>query len=291
VKDNDPTAGVGVTTRVYTPDSPLRRPKEFVSDVARDVRSLRVLTWRLVVRDLAATYRQTAFGYLWAVLPAVFLAVVWIGLNSSKVINVETGDVPYAAFVITGTTFWQLFLDALNSPLKQMTQNRSMLNRVNFPAEALIASGIAQVLFSFLVKLVVLAIALAVVGAPVKATAPLIVLPALGLLILGTVIGILIAPIGMLYKDIEQGLLMIVLPLLFLTPVVYPVQSGGAIGRIMHLNPLTPMFEVTREFLFGGSSGYVTEFFAVCGVSVVLALVGWVVYRVSLPILIERLEA
>jgi lipopolysaccharide transport system permease protein len=289
--EDDLAGDAGLTTRIYTPDSPLRRPRDFVSDVARDVRSARVLTWRLVVRDIAATYRQTAFGYVWAVLPATFLALVWIALNSSNLLNVQTGGVPYPAFVLTGTTFWLLFLDALNSPLKQLTQNKAMLNRVNFPAEALIASGIAQVLFSFLVKLVVLAVALAVLGAPVKATAPLIVLPALGLLALGTVIGVLIAPIGMLYKDIEQGLLVIVTPLLFLTPVVYPIQSAGPIGRIMHLNPLTPMFEVTREFLFGGSAQYLAEFAGVCGVSVLLAFAGWIVYRVSLPILIERLEA
>jgi homopolymeric O-antigen transport system permease protein len=283
--------GAATATRVYTPDSPLREPRSFLAAILRDMRAARILAWRLVVRDIAAQYRQTVFGYLWAALPAVVNALVWVALDSSGVISVNTGAVPYVAYVLTGTIFWQLFLDALNAPLKQLNQNRSMLNRVNFPTEALLASGVAQVLFSFLVKLVVLAVVLAAFGAPVKWTAPAVLLPAFGLLTVGTVLGVLIAPIGMLYKDVEQSLTVIVMPLMFLTPVIYPAQSLGTLGTITRLNPLTPMFEVLREFLFGGVGPYVAEMAIICAATLVLAAFGWVVYRLSLPIMIERLEA
>ena len=282
---------VSAPARVYTPDSPLREPRVFLASIVRDVRGARILAWRLVVRDIAAQYRQTVFGYLWAALPAIVNALVWVALNSAGVVNIKTGDVPYVAYVLAGTIFWQLFLDALNAPLKQLNQNRSMLTRVNFPTEALVASGVAQVLFSFLVKLVVLGVVLAVFGAPVKWTAPGLLFPAFGLLAVGTVAGILLAPIGLLYKDIEQGLTVIVMPLMFLTPVVYPAPPAGVVGTITRLNPLTPMFQVLREFLFGGVGPYVAELGVVCAVTLVLASGGWLVYRLSLPILIERLEA
>src|SRR5207302_4710330 len=51
---------------------------------------------------------------------------------------------PYAVYALTGSIFWFLFVDALNAPLRQLNSNRSMLNRVNFPPEALILSGIGQ---------------------------------------------------------------------------------------------------------------------------------------------------
>lgn len=282
------------STRIYTPDSPLRQPGGFLKQVVRDVRAARILAWRLFVRDVSAQYRQTAFGYVWAALPAVFTALVWVALQKAGVLSVQTGHVPYLAYVLTGTMFWQLFIDAINAPLKQLNLNRSMLNRINFPTEALIASGIGQVLFSFAVKLVVLAVALAATGAPVTWTAPAVVLPALALLVVGTALGILLAPIGMLYRDIEQGLNVVLAPLMFLTPVLYSVRAAGVPGvltRIMRINPLTPMFEVTRELLFGGVGPYVIELGAVSVVTLLLTALGWLLYRVSLPMLIERIEA
>lgn len=280
-----------VVTRVYTPDSPVRAPLTFLAGVFHDARAARILAWRLFVRDVAAQYRQTAIGYLWAALPTVFTALVWVALQSVGVINVKTGDVPYIAFVLAGTVFWQLFVDALNAPLKMLNQNRSLLNRVNVPTEAIMASGVGQVLFSFVVRLVVLVVVLVATGAPLKWTAPGVVLPAAGLLIVGIALGIVLAPVGMLYQDIQQGLNVIVAPLIFLTPVLYSVATAGALAKYVRYNPLTPAFEVMRGFLFGGLGPYLTEFAIVTGVAFVLAVVGWLVFRLSLPVLIERIEA
>lgn len=278
-------------TRVYTPASPIRTPGAFFAAIVGDVRAARMLAWRLTVRDISALYRQTAFGYLWAALPAVFNALVWFALQAAGVLKVNTGNVPYIAYVLTGTMFWQLFVDSINAPLKQLNMNRSMLNRINFPTEAILASGVAQVLFSFAIKLVVLAIVLAASGAPVKWTAPLVLLPALAILAVGTVLGVLLTPAGMLYRDIEQGLNVVVAPLMFLTPVIYSVATAGVLGKIMRVNPLTPMFEVTRELLFGGVGPYVDELGIVSGVALVLGFLGWLLYRLALPLLIERIEA
>jgi lipopolysaccharide transport system permease protein len=297
--DEIETAGSGAgvyvaaptATRVYTPDSPVGTPRTFLKASLRDAWDARNLAWRLFVRDISAQYRQTAVGYLWAALPTVFTALVWVLLQSVGVINVHTGDIPYIAFVLAGTVFWQLFVDALNAPLKMLSQNRSMLNRVNFPTEAIFASGVAQVLFSFAIKLVVLAIVLLAVGAPVKWTAPAVLLPGFSLLLAGTCLGLLLAPAGMLYQDIQQGLNVIVAPLMFLTPVLYSVASAGVLGKYVRYNPLTPMFEVMRQFLFGGLGPYLVEFAIITALSVVLTFVAWLVYRLSLPMLVERIEA
>jgi homopolymeric O-antigen transport system permease protein len=282
--------GVPAQTRVYTPDSPLREPRRFLATIAKDTWGARRLAWRLFVRDISAQYRQTVFGYLWAAMPAVVNALVWVALQAAGLIKVST-SVPYVAFALSGTMFWQLFLDALNAPLKQLNQNRSMLNRINFATEAALASGVGQVLFSFAIKLVVLAIVLAASGAPIKWTAPAVLLPAFMLLAFGTVLGLLLVPLGMLYKDIEQALLVLVAPLMFLTPVIYPASSTGVLGKINRPNPLTPMFEVMRRFLFGGVGPYLVESLIISGVMLVLGAVGWLVYRLSLPMLIERIEA
>jgi lipopolysaccharide transport system permease protein len=277
--------------RVYTPDSPLRHPRQFVAAIAGDLRGARLLARQLARRDIAALYRQTAFGYVWAVIPPVATTLVWVLLNSSTLISVKTGSVPYPVYALSGSIFWFLFLDALNAPLKQLSLNKSMLTRVSFPTEALLISGIWQVLFSFAVKLVILAVALLAYQVSIQWTAIFLVFPILAILGVGTVVGVILAPVGMLYKDVEQTLLVIVSPLMFLTPVVYPTPTAGLIGTITRLNPLTPLFTVMRELLYGGVGPSIGAFGAVFAVTLLVALFGWVLYRLALPILVERMDA
>jgi len=245
------------------------------------------------MRDITAQYRQTALGYAWAVLPALMLTLVWAILNSSSILNVNTNSaLPYAVFALTGTIFWQLFIDALNAPLSQLSGNRTMLVRVRFPPEALLFSGLVQVAFSFVIKLALLGVVLAAYETPIRWTAIFIPMPALAIAALGTVVGGLLTPLGALYKDIQQGLTAVVMPLLFVTPVFYPPPAAGPLAKIMKFNPLTPLFEATRALLYGGPiAPHVASFAAVFGASIALAFLGWLLLRLVMPLLIERMEA
>jgi lipopolysaccharide transport system permease protein len=252
--------------------------------------SARSLGWRLGLRDISAQYRQTMLGYVWSVVPVLATTLVWVILNGSQIIQVDTGNLPYVVFALTGTVFWQLFFDALNAPLKQLGVNRAMLNRVNFAPEALLVSGGIQVCFSFAVKLVVLAAGFAIFGVSPHWTAVGILIPAASLVVFGMAIGMFLAPIGLLYRDIEQALPVVVGPLMLLTPVVYTEPSVGFLRQLMRVNPLTPLLNTVRAMLFGGHSP-VLPFALVSAASLAAAFLGWALYRLAMPILIERIEA
>ena len=44
---------------------------------------------------------------------------------------------PYALFVLVGTTLWQTFADAATAPLKVVSEAKPLLAKINFPREAL----------------------------------------------------------------------------------------------------------------------------------------------------------
>ena len=281
---------VQTAPRIYTPGSPIRRPRELLLGMARGVRDSRSLAWRLAVRDISAQYRQTSLGYLWSVAPPLANTLVWAILNGSQIVQINTGKLPYVVFALTGTIYWQLFFDALNAPLRQLGLNRSMLNRVNFPPEALLLSGLLQVLFSFAIKLVLLGVILAVYQVPLASTAALFFVPALALIAAGSAIGMFLAPIGLLYKDVDQILAVIVGPLMLFTPVVYTQATIGFLAHLMNINPLTPLFTTLRALLYGGNIPG-AAFLAVSTVAILLSLMCWMIYRLAMPILIERIEA
>lgn len=273
----------------YTPESSLRHPLRLLRQMGRDLKASRELGWRLFVRDISAQYRQAALGYFWAIFPPLVTTAVMILLHSSAVFAVGDIVIPYPAFVMMGTVFFQVFVDSLNAPLKVITESKAILTKINMPREAFILSGIGDVLFSFAIKLALLAAVLLYYRVHIGWTAPLTLLPLLGMLVLGTTLGVLLIPLGLLFKDIQAALLIFTSGLVFVTPVGYTAATAGTLGRIMRANPLTPLLQTARDLMIGRLPGDVGGVVLVFAVSLMLLLVGWVIYRLALPIVIERI--
>ena len=138
-------------------------------------------------------------------MPPIATTTVFVFLNEQKVIKAEGLPIPYPAYAMLGTKLWQNFADAVQAPLSMATQNRSILIRVQFPREALVLSGIYQSLFNFLVRLVLFFPILLVFNIQIDAGLAWFPLGILALILLGTTLGILLTPVGLLFKDIETG--------------------------------------------------------------------------------------
>ena len=274
---------------VYTPESPLRQPTRFAREMMADLLASRELARRMFIRDLSAQYRNSLLGYLWIFVPPVLASLPFIYLNRAGLLRLGDTSIPYAAYAIVGTTIWQTFVDALNSPLKTANAARPILTRINFPREAILLSGLMQVGFSFLVRLLLLVTVFVAFALTPPATAPLFVLGMLSVALTGFTIGLILTPVGLLYGDVQQGLPIASTFLMLLTPVLYPVPASGLGAAVAALNPLTPLVTTTRDWLTIGPAADVGGFVLVSGLTGTFLLVGWIVYRLALPHLIARL--
>ena len=150
-RNNDQPGGATpkpLPVTVYTPDSSLASPAKMLRDMWRDLLASRELAWRLAVRDISAQYRQTFLGILWAFILPLANTLVWVFLSGSGIVAVSDTALPYPVYVFSGSMLWAILMDAVNAPLKQTEAGKSMLAKLNFPRESLIASGIYQTLFS-----------------------------------------------------------------------------------------------------------------------------------------------
>ena len=278
-----------VRDTVYTPESPLRHPAKLVRDMGADLLRSRELARRLFLRDLRAQYRHSLLGYVWVIAPPLLASVPFIYLNSSGVINVAETPIPYPAFAVVGTVIWQTFTDALNSPLRVMNASRAMLTRISFPREAILLSGLMQVGFSFLVRLLLVVAVLMTFSLTVPSTAPLFLVGMMSVGLTGFAIGLVLTPAGLLYADVQQALPLASTFLMFLTPVLYPRPASGVAAAVATVNPLTPLVTTTRDWLTTGAVEHLAAFIAVTAATITFLAVGWIVYRVSLPHLVARL--
>lgn len=274
---------------IYTPESPLRNPTRLVGEMFRDLKASRELAWRLFVRNIRAQYRQSLLGYIWAFLPPIATSLAFMYLNSQSIVNVGDTGMPYPAFVLIGTTLWQTFVDSINAPIKMVQTSRAMLTKINFPREALLLAGCGEVVFNFLIRSLIVLVAM--IWFHIVPTAAIALAPVgfLALMAFGTMVGLLLTPAGILYQDIGRGLTIVTSFWMLLTPVVYPASRNGAAAFLAKWNPVSPLVTTTRDWLTGGQMAHIPAFILVTVVSIVLLLCGWVLYRLALPHLISRI--
>ncbi len=276
---------------IYTPESQLRKPGHLLRSMWHDLKASRELAWRLFVRDISARYRQSLLGVFWAFLPPIVTGLVFIILQSKKVVNFGETDIPYPVFVLVGTTLWQLFTESLNAPLNAVKTAKPMLAKVNFPREALIVSAFYGVLFSLLIKSLVLVGIFLVFQ--VQATWGLLLAPLamVMIILLGMALGLLLTPLGMLYTDVSSGLMVITQLWFFVTPVVYPPPQSFPYSLVATLNPVSPLLMGARDLATKGVMGNMEPFLVVSGLTIIGLFIVWIVYRAALPIIIERMNA
>lgn len=277
--------------RVYTPDSSLATPGRMLREMISDLVSSRELAWRLAIRDLKAQYRQAFLGFLWAFIIPLAHTITWVFLNSSGVVSVGDTGMPYAVYALTGTMLWAILMDAVNAPLQQTNANREMLTKLNFPRESILVSGVYQTLFNASIKIVLVLAALVVFGTTPDWGIILFPLAVVSLILVGTMVGLLLTPIGLLYTDIGKAVPLLLQFLMYFSPVVFPMPKDGFAATLFGINPLSPVITTARDWITGGSPENLESFFIVNLVALISLLVVWVAYRLAMPIIIERMSA
>ena len=275
--------------KIYSPESMLKKPVVLLRSMFNDILASRELAWRLFVRNISAMYRQSILGYVWAFLPPVATTLVWVFLNSSKIVDTADTTTPYPVYVMIGTLLWQIFVDAINSPLKLVTSSKAMLIKINFPREALIIAGIYEIGFNFLIRLVLFAGILVLYKVALPVSVILAPIGIIAIILLGLVIGVGLTPVGMLYQDIGRGLMIITSFWFYLTPIVYPTPASFPANLVARYNPVSPLIITTREWI---TSGYVEDlnaFITVTSVSLLLLFFAWLLFRIAMPHIIARL--
>lgn len=276
---------------IYTPQSELRHPKRMFRQMWRDLLAARSLAWRLMVRDISAQYRQSFLGIAWAFIPPIVMAVGFTLAGNARAISIGETDIPYPAYVMFSTALWQTFVESLQGPVQASTDAKPMLARVKFPREALILAKLGEVGFNFGIKMILIVALFLIFRVPVSWTVILAPVALIHLILLGTFFGILLAPLGLLYKDVSKGLTMLTGLWLFVTPVVFPVPEQGAFATIVKLNPVTPLLVTTRELATTGILSQQTGFWVASLFTLLGLVVTWVGFRIALPFAIERVSS
>ena len=248
------------------------------------------LGFRFAERNIRARYRQSLFGVLWALVPPLATAAIWIFLNQKNIVNLQYTGSNYALFVITGTMLWSVFSSAVTMPIQTLQANAPILVKVNFPRESLLITAFYEIVFNTAVTFIIVVAEMIIFKVPLT-PATLLFFPAVLLLILlGMCFGLMVLPLALLYKDVQFALPVFLQVAMYATPVVYASTKYDGALRLLNLNPVTPVLTSGRDWLLGISNH---PDFMVLGIitliTIFILVMGFVLQRIAMEIIIERL--
>ena len=229
----------------------------------REILAYRELLRNLVVRDLKVRYRNSFFGFLWALgNPLLMMGVFTIVFTVLWPQDVHK----FPVFILVGLLPWNFFAQSVMGSISSITGNGHLIKKVYFPREILPASLVASNLVNLCLALVALFIVIVLFG--IKLTIWIVLLPLViavqAMFTLG--VAFVLSAINVFYRDTEVIMDVVMLALFFLTPVFYPIerlpQSFVAFGidlpvqRLMYiLNPMASLIASYRSILYGSYDG------------------------------------
>jgi lipopolysaccharide transport system permease protein len=277
-----------VSYKFYSNNNYKKGLKEHLKQMFIDLSSSRDLARRITIRDFKGQFRQSALGVIWAFITPLMSTVVWIVLENTGVIRLKSTEIPYAAYVFSGTMLWSVFSESVFAPLQSTQQARGIMGKINFPKEALLLSGLYKTLGNGLIRVCLVWIAFVVMG--IMPSYNFLLLPVFffGIVLVGFSFGIILTPLGMLFNDVGRTIPLLLQALMYLSPVVYAVPTNTLFSKLMSINPVTPLIINFRNCFSGESFSDLGYYFAVQVASIILLFIGWAFYRFSIPIIVER---
>jgi lipopolysaccharide transport system permease protein len=217
----------------------------------RELWTYRELLGYLVWRDITIRYKQTLLGGLWAVLQPLIGMVVF-GVLFQRVADMRGDGSPYPLFVFAGLVLWTFFSNGINLSSNSLVGSEQMIRRIYFPRILVPLGQIIALLLDLAISLVFLAGLMVYYRWPL--TLKVLWLPVflLGSCLATAGLGFMLSALNVRYRDVKYAVPFFTQMLLFLTPVLYPIDHvPGGLHFLLSLNPMAGMVEGFRYALLG----------------------------------------
>jgi len=217
----------------------------------RELWAYRELLQIFVWRDLKVRYKQTVIGGAWAVIQPFFTMVVF-SVFFGGLAKIPSDGVPYPIFAYTALVPWMFFSNALTAATTAVMAQGNIITKVYFPRLILPAAAVGAGLVDFVIAFVVLLGMM--VFFRVSPGPAILALPLFLALVVATALGVglWLAALNAMYRDVRYALPFLVQVWLFASPVAYPSSLVPEPWRVVYgLNPMVGVIEGFRWSLLG----------------------------------------
>lgn len=245
--------------------------------VFKEIWDYRTMISSLIQRDLRGRYKGSALGFAWTFLNPLLQLVVYTIVFSAIM---RAGIKDYYLFLFVALIPWIFFSASLTGGASCIISQKEMIKKIYFPREVLPIAHVTCQLVNMLFSFVVIFAVLFVSGKGINIIA-ILYLPIIMIAeyIMAISIAMITSGLTVYLRDLEHILIIIAMAWQFLTPVMYGIdQVPESFRGIFNLNPMTPIIIAYRDILYYKQVPQIGTLLHGFIFSIVLLVVGWVVF-------------
>lgn len=219
----------------------------------RELLNYKDLFITLAYREFRVRYAQTFLGFFWVVLQPVVTIFIFTFIFG-KAIKVDTGDIPYPVFALTGMVAWSYFQFVVGQAGKSVLAEQAMIQKIYFPRLIIPLSKALVGIIDFLMTFILLIIAMVIYGVSPSMNIFWVPLFFLMTIVASLGIGIWISALTIRYRDIQHIIPFVIQVGLYATPVAYSTVYIPEKYLLFYylINPMVGVVEGFRWSIIGG---------------------------------------
>lgn len=233
-------------------------------------------------RNIKLRYKQTALGVTWVLFQPLISTVIFT-IFFGNFAQIPSQGLPYPVFVLLGLVYWQFFSNSISQAASSFIENEALVKKIYFPREILPLSTVVTASIDFLIAFLMM-ICFFVYYQIMPTTMFILILPVVTLItvIASSGLGMLLSSINIKYRDVRYILPFFLQMLIFVTPVIYPLQIvRPSFQYILALNPMTGVIDTLRSTLISGEVANPQMLLISFISSIVLFVIGVLYFRAT----------
>lgn len=250
---------------------------KYLKEKIQEFKKYRFLLSELVKRGIVLRYRRSYLGMAWTLLEPLLNMIVLTFVFGTLFGNT---DKTYPVYILSGRLLYSCFSQSTKAALRSIRANRAMINKVYVPKYLYPLSSVLYSYVIFIFSLIVLALVSVVLGVMPTKYLLLIWVPLVLLLLFSLGVGMILATMGVYFRDMEYLWDVALTLLMYLCAIFYYADRfvSKGLGWVLEINPLYCIIAMFRSCLYGTmlDMGYLAYVSIWC---VVMLIVGFTIFN------------
>ena len=258
-----------------------------MSNLLTEIWQRRSLVILFALNDVKLRYRNSVLGFLWTFLePLLMLSVLYFVFTNIIKSDIEN----YPLYLLLGLIVWYMFSRATTMGLSSLLDRSSIIQKVYFRREIVVVSSCLTALIMMTFEFAAFMVFAVVLQFIPPLTAILLPFLLIDLFILSLGISLLLSVLNVYFRDIRFIWQVLLQAGFFLSPIIYKLDMFPEnIRKILEINPLVPILDVTHNLVLYGSLPTINSAGYIIGCTVILFVIGLVVFKIKSKRLVEEL--
>jgi lipopolysaccharide transport system permease protein len=266
------------------------------TNAACQIRSLIAQHYRLIAemtrRELRDRYAGQVLGAAWAIGHPLFLMGLYVFLFAyvfpGRIADLGGSSRGLVTYVLAGLVPWLAFSESMTRGTEAIIVEGRLVKQVVFPVEVLPIKIAVVAFVSQLVTTPVLFVVILIADNGIPTTAFLL-LPLMALQLMAMIgVNFALSALTVYFRDIRELVRVFTTAGLFLAPILYRPewidQVFAPFGFFLQLNPFSHLVWCYQDALFFGRIMHPTSWLIVSGLSIVILLIGFRLFRRLKPL-------